>query len=60
MRCAAHRKLFLHEIDRSLGPTSATSTGLMLFGAIPINQNTRFENAMAEAAQRAGVHALPM
>ncbi|MGQ0666029.1 MAG: hypothetical protein ACT4O4_03260 [Nitrospiraceae bacterium] len=40
--------------EKSLGPTEATSTGIMLFGVIPINQNTRFENAMAEAAQRAG------
>lgn len=40
--------------EKSLGPTEATSTGIMLFGFIPINQNTRFENAMAEAAQKAG------
>jgi len=40
--------------EKSLGPTTATSTGLMLFGVIPINQNTRFEKAMAEAAQKAG------
>jgi len=26
----------------------------MLFGFIPINQNTRFENALREAAQKAG------
>lgn len=40
--------------EKSLGPTEATSTGIMLFGFIPINQNTRFERAMAEAAQKAG------
>ena len=40
--------------EKSLGPTEATSTGIMLFGCIPINQNTRFENAMAEAARKAG------
>jgi len=40
--------------EKSLGPTEATSTGIMLFGFIPINQNTRFENAMAEAARKAG------
>lgn len=40
--------------EKSLGPTEATSTGLMLFGVIPINQNERFENAMKEAARKAG------
>lgn len=40
--------------EKLLGPTEATSTGIMLFGCIPINQNTRFENAMAEAARKAG------
>jgi hypothetical protein len=40
--------------EKSLGPTEATSTGIMLFGFIPINQNKRFENAMAEAARKAG------
>lgn len=40
--------------EKALGPTEATSTGIMLFGFIPINQNKRFENAMAEAAQKAG------
>jgi len=40
--------------EKYLGPTTATSTGLMLFQFIPINQNTRFENAMAEAVQKAG------
>lgn len=40
--------------EKSLGPTEATSTGIMLFGFIPINQNKRFENAMQEAAAKAG------
>ncbi|MBH0176499.1 MAG: hypothetical protein HP491_01190 [Nitrospira sp.] len=44
--------------EKVLGPTMATSTGLMLFGVIPINQNTRFENAMRDAAQKAGGHRL--
>lgn len=40
--------------EKSLGPTEATSTGIMLFGFVPINQNTRFESAMNEAARKAG------
>lgn len=40
--------------EKSLGSTEATSTGIMLFGFIPIKQNTRFENALSEAAQKAG------
>lgn len=40
--------------EKSLGPTEAVSVGIMLFGFIPINQNTRFENAMREAAAKAG------
>lgn len=40
--------------EKALGPTEATSVGIMLFGLIPINQNTRFENAMREAAAKAG------
>ncbi len=40
--------------EKSLGQMEATSTGIMLFGFIPINQNTRFENALREAAQKAG------
>lgn len=40
--------------EKALGPTEATSVGIMLFGLIPINQNTRFENAMREAAARGG------
>ena len=40
--------------EKSLGRTEATSTGIMLFGVIPINQNTRFEGAMREAVAKAG------
>jgi hypothetical protein len=40
--------------EKSLGQTEGTSTGIMLFGVIPIIQNTRFENAYAEAVQKAG------
>jgi hypothetical protein len=40
--------------EKALGKTEATSTGIMLFGFIPINQNTRFEDAMREAAAKAG------
>ena len=40
--------------EKALGKTEATSTGIMLFGFIPINQNTRFEDAMKEAAAKAG------
>jgi hypothetical protein len=40
--------------EKELGKTEATSTGIMLFGFIPINQNTRFEDAMREAAAKAG------
>ncbi len=40
--------------EKSLGKTEATSTGIMLLGFIPIQQNTRFEEAMREAAAKAG------
>ena len=40
--------------EKVLGKTEATSTGIMIFGFIPINQNTRFEDAMREAAAKAG------
>lgn len=40
--------------EKELGRTEATSTGIMLFGFIPINQNTRFEDAIKEAAAKAG------
>ena len=40
--------------EKSLGQTEGSSTGIMLFGFIPIIQNTRFENAYAEAVQKGG------
>jgi len=40
--------------EKSLGPTEGSSTGIMLFGVVPIIQNTRFENAYHEAVQKAG------
>lgn len=40
--------------EKELGKTEATAVGLMLFGFIPIKQNTRFEDAMREAAAKAG------
>lgn len=40
--------------EKVLGKTEATGVGIMLFGLIPIKQNTRFEDAMREAAARAG------
>jgi hypothetical protein len=40
--------------EKSLGKTEATSTGIMLFGLIPIKQNTRFEDAMRQAAAKSG------
>ena len=40
--------------EKSLGPTEGSSTGIMLFGVVPIIQNTRFENAYMEAVQKAG------
>ena len=40
--------------EKSLGPTEGHSTGLMLFGLIPINQNERFVNAYNQAAAKAG------
>ena len=39
--------------EKALGKTEATSTGIMLFGFIPINQNTRFEDAI-EGSRRQG------
>ncbi len=39
--------------EKSLGPTEGSSTGIMLFGFIPILQNTRFEDAYEEAVQKA-------
>ena len=40
--------------EKALGNTEATSTGILLFGFIPIKQNSRFEDAMREAAAKAG------
>jgi hypothetical protein len=40
--------------EKSLGQTEGSSTGIMLFGFIPIIQNTRFENAYMEAVQKGG------
>ncbi|MDP1947878.1 MAG: hypothetical protein Q8L77_10305 [Nitrospirota bacterium] len=40
--------------EKALGQTEGSSTGIMLFGFIPIIQNTRFENAYAEAVQKGG------
>jgi hypothetical protein len=40
--------------EKSLGQTEGSSTGIMLFGVIPIIQNTRFENAYDEAVKKAG------
>jgi len=40
--------------EKSLGPSEATSFGMLLFRFIPIKQNSRFENAMREAAAKAG------
>jgi len=40
--------------EKSLGPSEATSVGINLFHFIPIKLNTRFENAMHEAAAKAG------
>jgi hypothetical protein len=40
--------------EKSLGPTEGTSTGMLVFGVIPINQNERFENAYNQAVQKAG------
>ena len=40
--------------EKSLGPTEGQSVGMLLFGAIPINQNERFEKAYNQAVQKAG------
>lgn len=40
--------------EKSLGQTEGSSTGIMLFGVVPIIQNTRFENAYQEAVLKAG------
>lgn len=40
--------------EKSLGPTEGHSTGLMILGVIPVNQNERFVNAYNQAAAKAG------
>ncbi len=40
--------------EEVLGPTSGNSTGIMLFGFIPINQNDRFQAAYNEALHSKG------
>lgn len=40
--------------EKALGHTEGSSVGIMLFGCIPINQNSRFENAYLEAVQNGG------
>ena len=40
--------------EKALGPTEGQSVGMLLFGAIPINQNERFEKAYNQAVQKAG------
>jgi hypothetical protein len=40
--------------EKALGPTDGASTGILLFGFIPINQNERFEKAYNQAVQKAG------
>ncbi len=42
------------ENEKVLGHTEGTGVGIMLFGFIPIMQNTRFENAYLEAVQNGG------
>jgi len=40
--------------EKALGPTEGHSTGMLLFGLIPINQNERFVNAYDQAVAKAG------
>ena len=40
--------------EKSLGPVSADSLGLLLFGFIPIRQNDRFVDAYQKAVRSAG------
>ena len=40
--------------EKSLGPTEGHSTGLMILGLIPVNQNERFVNAYNDATTKAG------
>lgn len=40
--------------EKALGHTEGSAVGIMLFGFIPIMQNSRFENAYLEAVQNGG------
>lgn len=40
--------------EKSLGPTEGHSTGFMILGVIPVNQNERFVNAYEQAVAKAG------
>lgn len=40
--------------EKSLGPTEGQSTGLMILGLIPINQNERFVTAYNNATTKVG------
>jgi len=40
--------------EKSLGLAEGNSTGFMLFGVIPINQNNRFQSALNTAMLRSG------
>lgn len=40
--------------EKALGHTEGSAVGIMLFGYIPIMQNSRFENAYLEAVQKGG------
>ena len=40
--------------EKVIGPSEGSSTGIMLMGFIPILQNTRFQDAYAEAVQKSG------
>lgn len=40
--------------EKALGPAMGESVGMLLFGFIPIKQNTRFEEAYQQALQKAG------
>ncbi len=44
--------------EEVLGPAMGSSTGIMLFGVIPIKQNTRFEAAYNQALQSKGADRL--
>jgi hypothetical protein len=44
--------------EKTVGYTEGSSTGIMLFQFIPINQNDRFVNAYNEALQKVGASRL--